>query len=243
MVLCSNTGAEVRPRRSVGYALKALCLLAFLLCIFLPAQAGAEKPELKGVESTSKETGKAARKVPLVITSDSLEADNKKGIVIFRGNVIAEEEFLVCSDKLTLGLGAAEQVDKIVALGDVRILYDNKVAGAERAEYVSESRKLVLTGSAVVVECEDRIQGERIEVFLDEDRAVVDGGDSSAGGRVSAFIMPQKKCSEHDISAGTSEEAAKEATGVAGERESGNGSDGNGTDGESRCRWARQVLR
>ena len=227
-----------RPAR----ALVALCTLSFLLTLMLAAQAFAGQPGVKGAKS-AKEGATGERKAPLVITSESLEADNKKGVAIFSGNVIAEEEFLLCSDELILGLGAGEQVDKIVATGNVVILYENKVSGADRAEYVKESRKLVLTGSAVVVECGDRIRGERIEIFMDEDRAVVDGGIGAAGGRVKAVIMPEKKCPDDDILAGKSDKGAKEATSVAGERDSGNGGGGPGTDGESRCRWARQIVR
>jgi len=172
------------------------------------------------------------QKVPLVITSETLEADNKKGIVIFKGNVIAEEEFLLCSDELYLGYGDGTKVDSMVAIGDVRIVHGDRVSGADRAEYKRAGRTLVLTGSAVVVECGDTVRGERIEVYLDEDRVVVDGGagggdGTGASGRVRAVILPQeqKSCTEATVTGAASSEYKR------------------GTDGESRCGWARQVLR
>ncbi len=84
----------------------------------------------------------------------------------------------------------------------------------------------MLTGSAVVFECGDTVRGERIEVYLDEDRAVVDGRAGPEGsGRVRAVIKPQKSCADG-------------AESVAGKTEV-----ERGADGESRCGWARQVLR
>ncbi|MBE9529149.1 MAG: hypothetical protein IME99_07920 [Proteobacteria bacterium] len=186
-----------------------------------------------GSETPKADTALKKEKPPLVITSKTLEADNKKGIVIFKGNVIAEEEFLLCSDELYLGYGDGTKVDSMVAIGDVRIVHGDRVSGANRAEYKRAGRTLILTGSAVVVECGDTVRGERIEVYLDEDRVVVDGGGTGEGdgteasGRVRAVILPQeqKSCTEAKVTGAASSEYKR------------------GTDGESRCGWARQVLR
>ncbi len=217
--------------RSVERLRCAAALSVVLLLFFFAPSVSLgevnEAPKAKGVKV-------APRTVPLVITSESLEADNKRGQVTFRGNVIAEEEFLLCSDELFLGYGDESKVDSIVATGDVRIVHGTKVSGADRAEYERAGRILVLTGNAVILECGDIVKGERIEVYLDEDRAVIDGGAGSGGGaegsgRVRAVIMPQKSCVD-----GGGPEAGSTAGKTEVER---------GADGESRCEWARQVLR
>ncbi len=136
---------------------------------------------------------KGSARKPVTITADRLEADNKKNLVVFRGNVVAEEDFLLCSDELYLNYGERQRVDKFTATGNVRIYQDNKESVSGNAVYDREARTLVLTGGPVVRQCEDTVRGDKITVYIDEDRVVV---ESQGGSRVKAVIMPDKKCGE-----------------------------------------------
>ncbi len=130
-------------------------------------------------------------KKPVTVSADRLEADNKKNVVVFRGNVVAEEDFLLCSDELYVSYGQRQRVDKITATGSVRIYQENKESSSEKAVYDRVARTIVLTGGPVVKQCTDTVTGDKITVYLDEDRVVV---ESKGGGRVKAVIMPDKKC-------------------------------------------------
>ena len=132
-----------------------------------------------------------------------MQADKSRGFVVFRGNVVAIEDFTLCADELTVTYGKDNEINDMVAVGSVRIFQQEKVATAARAVYDRTSRKIVLTGQAEVVQCSDSVKGDKITVSLDDDNAMV---QSDGGGRVRAVIMPQKNCVQPS-GKGISEEA------------------------------------
>lgn len=83
------------------------------------------------------------------------------------------------------------EIVRIETEGNVKITMDNRVALAEQAVYEAEPRILILTGSPRVWRGEDFLSGERITVYLDDNRSVVEGG---ADKKVNAtFYRPEKK--------------------------------------------------
>lgn len=143
---------------------------------------------------------------PLAVTSDTMEALTDKNIVVFKGNVVAVEDFTLCSEELRVHYGQNRDMSRIEASGNVRIFQNGKTSTSERAVYDRDERTLVLTGSPVVRQCTDSVKGDRITVYLDKDNAVVESGN---GGRVRAVIMPDKKCGEE--AAGRGEGLSEEA--------------------------------
>ena len=70
------------------------------------------------------------------------------------------------------------KISRIVATGNVVIhRSDGGSATAEQAEYFQEEEKIILTGGPVVKQESDVVKGDRIIIFLKEDRIVVE--DSS----------------------------------------------------------------
>lgn len=162
--------------RAVGLFMAVVCALFVM-------------PGASWAESGSSRKGPV--KKPVTVSADRLEADNKKNIVVFRGNVVAEEDFLLCSDELYVSYGEEQRVDKLMATGSVRIYQENKESSSDKAVYDRALRTIVLTGGPVVRQCTDTVMGDKITVYLDEDRVVV---ESQGHGRVKAVIMPDKKC-------------------------------------------------
>ena len=90
------------------------------------------------------------------ITADSLVTDNNARIAEFSGNVKAVQgNTEVNADKLILHYRGgqtenkekgSDNIEKIEALGHVRIVFDNRVAVSEQAVYTTVDRRLVLTG-------------------------------------------------------------------------------------------------
>ena len=146
---------------------------------------------LTGISAPGSVYAEGADKKPITVPSDSLEADRKAKMVVFRGEVAAEEDFLLCSDELRLFYGDGDEIDEIVATGNVRIFQDERTSRSGKAVYDRRERTIVLTGEPFITQCTDTVKGEKITVYLDEDRAFVEGGE---GGRVRAVIMPDKKC-------------------------------------------------
>ncbi|MEE9613380.1 MAG: lipopolysaccharide transport periplasmic protein LptA [Thermodesulfobacteriota bacterium] len=139
---------------------------------------------------------------PVVITSDTMEADTSGKVVVFRGDVAAKGDFVLCSDELTMHYSDKDEVREIVATGNVLIVSGNKTATATKAVYERAGRTVVLTGRPVVRQCADTVTGARITINLEDDSSVV---ESSKGGRVRAVIMPEKDCPEEAAGAAGTE--------------------------------------
>ncbi|MBI3398217.1 MAG: lipopolysaccharide transport periplasmic protein LptA [Deltaproteobacteria bacterium] len=126
---------------------------------------------------------------PITITSNSMEAVKKESLVIFRGNVIAEQkDYTLYSNELYIYYADGQQIKEMIATGDVKIVQLNKIATGEKAVYMKENRTLVLTGNPQVKEDCDSVKGEKITIFLDEDKSLVEGGSDN---RVKAVVSPK----------------------------------------------------
>ncbi len=122
-----------------------------------------------------------------------LKRDNRT--VIFRGEVVAKEEFTLYCDELYVYYDENQEIHEIVARGNVKIIKDMRTAVARKAVYDRVNKIVVLTGNARVTRCNDTITGDRITFYMDRDDAFVEGKD---GGRVKAIIMPENECEEKD---------------------------------------------
>jgi lipopolysaccharide export system protein LptA len=83
----------------------------------------------------------------------------------------------------------AGRVREIVAAGNVRIDQGPRWAVGGRAVFDQTQRTLVLTENPVLHDGPNQIAGDRVVVFLDEDRSVVEGGRQ----RVKAVLYPDQE--------------------------------------------------
>ncbi len=134
-----------------------------------------------------------ARRTPIVITADTMKADRTSKTVVFKGDVEAREDFLLCSDELRMEYEGANDVSRIDARGNVRIYRASGAARAERAVFDRRAHTLLLTGNAVIERCTDTVHGDRITLYLEDDSALVEG---LRGGRVKARIIPESHCAQ-----------------------------------------------
>lgn len=117
---------------------------------------------------------------PVHIRASRLEADYGQGVILFSGNVVAVRgDFRLQSQKLKVYLleGQQREVERIEAFGDVRILYGTRRALCDRAIYYVQEEKLVLEGAPLLWEGDNRLRGDRVVVFLKEDRAVAEASE------------------------------------------------------------------
>ena len=133
--------------------------------------------------------GKKSGSKPIHIKSDSMEAMDKSGTVVFKGNVVAiQGDMTINSDRLEVIYGDRPSQDnstekkrvlkKIIASGHVKIIKGNKVGTCKQATYYKRAAKLVLSGDAQVWEGSNRIRGTRITMYINEDRSVVESSDN-----------------------------------------------------------------
>jgi len=120
---------------------------------------------------------KVARE-PLVITSNRMVADKLGDIVTFTGEVTLKKEGMtLSSDSVVVYYDVKTKgIREIEALGGVMVRKEGRVALANRASYYSREEKIVLTGDARIIENESQLGGERITLFIREDRSIVEGG-------------------------------------------------------------------
>ncbi|MFO7766443.1 MAG: lipopolysaccharide transport periplasmic protein LptA [Pelovirga sp.] len=128
---------------------------------------------------------------PLEISSRELEVFRQQQQSVFTGDVVAQQgDMTLYTDQLTVLFDEQDEVRRIEADGSVRIEDLLRNSRAERAVFDREEQTLILSGDAEVVQGDNRISGDEIILFLDENRSLVKSNDS---GRVRAVILPEQK--------------------------------------------------
>lgn len=129
---------------------------------------------------------------PIDITSDRLEADDVARRVSFVGHVVVRQgDVSLYARQVTVHYGEKRQdVERLEAVGEVRIVQGERIATAQNAVMYNLEKKIVLSGAAQVLQGQDSVQGEEITVFLEQDRSVVSG---QQGGRVKAVFHPRRE--------------------------------------------------
>ena len=154
-------------------------------------------------------------KQPVVVTSDTLDADNKAKIATFSGTVVAKqlqekETLYIYCDKLIVyyaddsekkpgavpksdkkeGANQQSKIDKIIATGQVKIVQGEDVATGDIATFYNAEQKIVLTGNPKVWQGKNLVKGEEITVWIKENRSQV---TSKGSNRVQAVIHQQEE--------------------------------------------------
>jgi lipopolysaccharide export system protein LptA len=161
--------------------LQILCMALICLWCLFPASA------VPAVTTAHKDRSN----LPITVKSNEMTADNKGKTAIFTGRVVAkQDDITIFSDKLVVGYADKnKEVEKVEAVGNVRIVQQNRTGFADQAVYDSHNGRIVLTGTPRVVQGGDRISGKVITYYVDDDKSdVSSGGDPKA--RVEAVINP-----------------------------------------------------
>jgi len=137
------------------------------------------------------------------ITAERLISDSEARFAEFRGNVKATQgDTVITADQLKIfyksdskgeagGSPGEESIDKIVAKGNVKIHFENRVAVGQHAVYTTENRVLVLSGAgSKVISGTNYISGEKITYHRTDGKIVVEG---SSNKQVEAVIHSGEK--------------------------------------------------
>ncbi len=198
-----------------------LVILAALAATHVPvlgADGAASTPRSRFIDAA----GLGRSREPIVVTSDRLDYDYRSNVVVYRGGVQATQGRLkITSDTLTvtfadgsdgtvasqgglaLGAGSA-RLREIVAVGTVRIEDGTRWATGGRAVFDQTNRTLVLSENPMLHDGANEVLGDRVIVYLDEDRSVVEGGRK----RVKAVLHPDR-----EEKPGAAEQAQKRSDG------------------------------
>jgi lipopolysaccharide export system protein LptA len=172
-----------------------LVVVAGLMMAPLSAIFGAAAQDQVASPSNDEATPEKIR-----ITAQRLISDISGNQAEFVGEVKASQgETEITADSLKIFFGdqstsqnasPAQSLEKLIATGNVQIKFDNRLAVARQAVYITAQRVLILNGpGATVSSGENTITGETITFYRADGRFTVEGGSS---GRVSAVILPEK---------------------------------------------------
>lgn len=153
-------------------------IITTVFCLLPYIAFGQELEKLRGTEG------------PIHISSQRLEADYKGHLITFIGEVVAKQkEYILYSDRLLLFLSeGGDEIEKIVAQGNVRMVQDKRVATCQEATYYNRERKVILLGDPVLREGDNWVKGWRIIYYIDEQKSVAEGKGEE---RVTVTIFPR----------------------------------------------------
>lgn len=164
-------------------------------------QQGAQTPsktKAPGPQSVLGELSFTSGKDPISVAANGLEFDYQSRVLTYKGHVVATQgDVKLESDTLTisLGLGESEQLKEVVARGDVKLSKGERWATAGEAVFNQKNRTATLTQNPVIHDGPNQVSGERVVVYLDDERFVVEGG---AGSRVQMLIYPTQGTDKPD---------------------------------------------
>ncbi len=143
----------------------------------IPLEPQAEKTVKLEKEEKGNDLEFFDEKKPIDIISDTMEGYEQGKQVIFRGNVIAKQEDLfIYSDILEAYIdGQTNEIEKAYAKGNVRIVKQQRTATSKEAMFDNDKREITLIGNVVVVSGQDKITGDTVTYYVNEDRVVVKG--------------------------------------------------------------------
>lgn len=139
---------------------------------------------------------------PVHIDADAMEFDYKTKVLTYRGSVtVTQADMTLRSDTLRVNLDMdhPDKPREVIAEGKVRIDKGARRATGGRAVFDNAARTVTLSDQAHLQDGPNEVAGERVVVYLDEQRSVVEGGQD----RVRAVLYPSEA---------KQDDAAREAT-------------------------------
>lgn len=121
------------------------------------------------------------------ITSDRLEFDYKDYVALFEGHVkVVDPQFVLTSDKMLVFFANTNDVTRLDAIGHVKMTSLDRTATCGKAVYTRSNGAIVLTQDPVVSKGQNVLRGEKITVWVGDQRVDVEGGVQLQG-------TPEKK--------------------------------------------------
>ena len=151
---------------------------------------------------------------PIVVTAKVMEAQVKKGWLIFRGNVKAVKgDMNLYADWVkVIWVSKKKGIDKILAKGHVKVERGSRVILSDEAKYSVNKGVVEFWGHPKAWEGKNLVLGERMLYYTKEDKSVVIGGEE----RVNAVIYPEEEKKSATEGTGAGEELQRKKGGKGG---------------------------
>ena len=146
--------------------------LSLLLAIAASALLAATDPIASAVRG-----GKGKPRGTTTVTSDRLEFDYKDYVALFEGHVkIVDPEFTLTADQMLIFFENTNEVARVDAVGHVNMVSLDRKATCGKAVYTRSNGAIVLTGDPVVSKGPNTLRGQKITVWVGDNRVDVEGG-------------------------------------------------------------------
>ncbi|MBF0517142.1 MAG: hypothetical protein HQK97_08505 [Nitrospirae bacterium] len=146
-----------------------------------PDNATTKKPATQPADaaggSSFKKSMKGDKNEPLIVTSATLVADNKKHTATFNGSVKAvkgDTTFYANTMVVFYTEDKNQQIDHINATGNIRLIQGEKIITSDNAVYYGANERVVFTGKPVAKEGKNIVTGTKIEYFFETDVSFVE---------------------------------------------------------------------
>jgi len=189
---------------------RTIAVLAVLMCVAVASSRAAEgnaaapADGLLAGDGLLESFSLSSDRGPVRIESTSLEFEYRTGQLTYRGDVkVSQADLTLSSDVLsvTLDMKTTGKPREIVAQGNVRIVNGERVATGGRAVFDQDTQTITLSEAAVLRDGPNEVAGDKVVVYLDEQRSVVEGGND----RVRAVLFPSGASTAAPESAGADE--------------------------------------
>ncbi|MGN0826375.1 MAG: LptA/OstA family protein [Kiritimatiellia bacterium] len=112
------------------------------------------------------------------ITAKRMEYDYQESVALFDDNVIVTDpQFKLTANRMLAFFSGTNDLKQLVIIGQVSISNDNRFARCDKAVYTRENGQIVMLGHAELERTgkgeEGKITGERITIWLNEERVEV----------------------------------------------------------------------
>jgi lipopolysaccharide export system protein LptA len=157
-----------------------------------------KEPEREEIDSTEKESedksfsSPFSTLKPVKITSKTMEADNKRNMVTFKGDVVVkQEDIVIFSDTMKVSYEPKGGINKVEASGNVKMSQENRIATGKKLVFYNPEQKIVMTGSPKIWQGDNLISCEKVTVLLEDNKIVFEG-------KVDSIIYPRSLKEEQE---------------------------------------------
>ncbi|HOT42827.1 MAG TPA: LptA/OstA family protein, partial [Syntrophorhabdaceae bacterium] len=107
----------------------------------------------------------------------TMEGLEKEKYIIFKGNVVARQgDLYIFCDSIDAYMDeATNEIERAHAKGNVKIVKKDRTSTCSEAIFDNKKGEITLKGNVTVYSGQDKLTGDVIRYFLNEDRVVVEG--------------------------------------------------------------------
>ncbi len=116
-------------------------------------------------------TGATVKKGPIIITSDTLSADQSTHTAVFEGRVAAKNDGMeLFADKMVVHYNEVGGVKTIDAKGSVKLIKEGRVVTAGQAHFDKASDSILFSENPKIVQARTEVTGTTITYYVSTDK-------------------------------------------------------------------------